>query len=207
MRPDGLRNPDLWRIQACLRAWDPTAECIVVRRSFGSSGNQVQLHVHADQRGRFSVTATYNLAANTPAGWSAAINPATVTLAAGASASITVNVTSPAGAADQQYGLDLVATNAADSTKTAVASVACTVSTVLTASVATDRALYRREHRGRQGSRKALSSNLGHSLFRTRTGKRASTTGTRLPPPRYGRLRPFASCSCAAIRSSGWGSG
>jgi gametolysin peptidase M11/alpha-galactosidase-like protein len=87
---------------------------------------------------------TFNLSSVVPAGWTVAFSSPSLTLAPGASASTTIQVTSPATATDGAYPVSAAATNASDSSKSASVSVSYVVLSSLSIRVVADQGSYAR---------------------------------------------------------------
>jgi len=87
-------------------------------------------------------TSSFPLTAALPTGWSGAFATQSLSIAPGASASITLTVTSPVGAGASNYTLGIGAANAAATNYTSSTSVSYVVVAGLTVAVATDKASY-----------------------------------------------------------------
>ncbi|MBM3224424.1 MAG: hypothetical protein FJZ47_11565, partial [Candidatus Tectomicrobia bacterium] len=87
---------------------------------------------------------TFALQATVPSGWSALVTPASLTLAPGASASATVQVTVPAAVADGFYTMGLAVANASNTGYTASTSATIVVVSGLTVTLSADKASYAR---------------------------------------------------------------
>ena len=94
-------------------------------------------------------TTTFNLARSVPDGWTGALGAASLSLSPGASASTTLTVTSPVGAASGTYGVGAGTGSSVGSVHTASASLTYSIappagSTTLTGAIGTDKSSYAR---------------------------------------------------------------
>jgi uncharacterized membrane protein len=87
---------------------------------------------------------TFALQAAAPSGWTAGLTAATLLLSPGASASTTLQVTSPATAVDGLYTSSVTATNSANPTSTATTSATVALISGLNVTVTTDKTSYTR---------------------------------------------------------------
>ena len=114
-----------------------------------------------------------NIAAALPSGWSVPIASAVLTIAPGASASTTLQVTSPVTVLAGSYPVSATATSTADSTKSATASSAYVVAAPLTAQASTDQASYARNQTVRvsatilAGAAPAAGANVSFTIIKS----------------------------------------
>jgi hypothetical protein len=129
---------------ACVRA-KPTMTLSPSQSQWVQPGSTVTFTVSVTNNDNAGCTAsTFALQAAAPSGWTASFTTSTLTLSPGASVSTTLQVTSPATAADGFYTSSVTATNSANPTSTATTSATVALVSGLNVTVTPDKTSYTR---------------------------------------------------------------
>ena len=128
--------------QTCTRA-NPTIAISPSQSSAAAPGTTISFTVSVrDNDSSACSSANFNLGASVPSGWSDGLNSSMLTLSPGGSASTTLRVTSPTGAASGFYNVAVSATDASATSYHAAAAATYVVSTSLSISVSTNQSSY-----------------------------------------------------------------
>ncbi len=123
----------------------PTLTASPAGTQWTSAGSTVSYTVTVTNNDSAGCSAsTFSLQASAPTGWTAAFGASAPSVAPGTSASTTMQVTSPAGAANGLYNIPVTATNAGAPTYTASTSVSEMLVAALQVSVSTNQPSYSR---------------------------------------------------------------
>jgi hypothetical protein len=129
---------------ACVPA-NPTVALSPSQSQWVPAGTPVTYTVSVSNNDTAGCAASsFNLNATAPAGWAATFATSTLSISPGASASTTLQVTSPASATDGFYTITVTTTDAADSRYAASSSVTYVVVSSLNVTVSTDKSSYTR---------------------------------------------------------------
>lgn len=129
--------------QPCMQA-NPSMTLSPSTSQWVTAGSTVTYQVLLINNDSGCSSATFNLQASVPAGWSAAFDTPIVTVTPGSRVTIDLNVTSPSSASDGFYDLGVAAMNSASTNYSASGSVTCSIMSGLAVSLASDQAIYAR---------------------------------------------------------------
>ena len=124
---------------------NPTLSLSPAQSSWVSAGTTVPFTISLKSNDSSGCSAsTFSLAGNAPSGWTAAVSSPTLSLSPGATASTTLQVTSPAGIANGFYTVGATTTNTSAPTYTASATATYVIgsSSSVTVSVTTNQSSY-----------------------------------------------------------------
>lgn len=129
---------------ACVQA-NPTVALSPSQSQWVQAGSTVTYTVSVTNNDNAGCAASsFNLQATAPGGWTAAFAASTLSISPGASASTTLQATSPASAADGFYTIGVAAADSANATYAASTSATYVIVSSLDVAVSTDRAIYAR---------------------------------------------------------------
>jgi len=129
---------------ACVQA-NPTVALSPSQSQWVQAGTSVTYTVSVTNNDNAGCAASsFNLQATAPTGWAAAFAAPTLSISPGAGASTTLQVTSPASAADGFYTIGVATADSASATYAASTSATYVIVSSLDVGVSTDRAIYAR---------------------------------------------------------------
>jgi uncharacterized protein YfaS (alpha-2-macroglobulin family) len=129
--------------QQCVQA-TPTIAISLSQSPWVPAGTTVNYTVTVTSRDSSACpSSSFTLQASTPAGWSVTLGASMVSVAPGASGSVTVGVTSPPTAGSGYYTINVSATDAADATRSAATTATYVIAPSLDVGVSTDSSSYR----------------------------------------------------------------
>jgi len=129
--------------QQCVQT-NPTMTLSSSASQWASAGSTVTYQLSVTNNNSGCSSSNFNLQASVPSAWGAGFDNPTVSIPAGGSVTVNLNVTSPSSAPDGFYNVGVAVMNSAATNYSASGSVTCSIMSGLTLSVASDQASYTR---------------------------------------------------------------